>query len=267
LLFIAGAITFGLSQAVHLPLNQALFALIGTPNPLPSWTWFLLLGLTAGLCEESARYAAYRWILKDLRRVREALFYGAGHGGVESIVFVGLLVGTVFLSMSALQSFDYQRWVLPGGQLAQLQAQTDAYWGQTWYAPLLGAVERLFSIVFHMGMAVLVQQAVLTRRPVYWLLAIGLHTGTNASVLATVEAGWSSVATEGIVGLFSLLSLGIIRLFWTRERAEGIYQQGQDFDDSAPGQVEKPPISIRVRQKRTAEQRLRDAIERSKWES
>ncbi len=264
LLFVAGALTFGLSQAVHLPLNQAIFALLGTPNPLPPWANFLLLGLTAGLCEESARYAAYRWVLKDLRRVREALLFGAGHGGIESIVFVGLLVGAAFMSMSALQDFNYQAWALPGGQLTNLQAQMDAYWGQVWYAPLLGAVERLFSVIFHMGMAVLVHQAVLARRPGYWLLAIGLHTGANASALATAEAGWSPVATEGIVGLFALLSLGLVRFFWLKEKTDESSQL--EGVEAASELADLEPLSLKARPQQTAEERLRESIERSKWE-
>jgi len=36
-----------------------------------------VLGLTAGLCEESARYIGYRWLIKQARRWRDALMLGA----------------------------------------------------------------------------------------------------------------------------------------------------------------------------------------------
>ena len=263
LLFAAGAITFGLSQAVHLPMNMGVFALLGTPNPLPGWANAILLGLTAGLCEETARYLVFRWILRDQRESREALMFGAGHGGIESIVFVGLAVGAAFVNMSVLQGANLENWALPGGQLVQLQAQFDAYWGQVWYMPLLGAAERLFSITFHMGMAVLVLQAVVRRRPAFWLLAVGLHTATNAVAVTTGQAGWHPAATEGAIGLFALLALAIIRLFWNREE-DGGDQEGEGSDvgaDPAP-----PRLLLTGPRRRTAEERLRERIEESKWE-
>jgi uncharacterized membrane protein YhfC len=252
LLFAAGAVTFGLSQAVHLPLNQAVFALVGEPDPRAT---ALILGLTAGLCEETARYAAYRWVLRDLRDWRQALMFGAGHGGIESIVFVGLLVGAVLLNMTVLQGTDLETWGLPAGQAAQLQGQLEVYWEQEWMMPLLAAVERLFSITFHVGMAVLVLQAVVRRKPGYWILAIGLHTAVNALALTTVEAGWNPVATEGVIGLFALLALGIILVFRpdTDEQAQGI----------APT---LPPLPAAPQRPLTPKERLRQQIEKSKYE-
>jgi uncharacterized membrane protein YhfC len=259
LLFGAGAITFGLSQAVHLPLNEAFFALVGVPNPLPQWITALFLGLTAGLCEETARYVAYHWVLRDLRRWREALMFGAGHGGIESMIFVGLLVGVTLLNMAALKGAELEAWGLPVAQTAQLQGQLEAYWGQAWTTPLLAAAERFFSITFHVGMAVLVLQAVLRRRPGYWLLAVGLHTASNALAVITVSAGWSLVATEALIGLFALLALGIILTFRPQEPA---VPAGVELD----GGPSLLPLSLARRRPLTADQRLRRQIEESKYE-
>jgi uncharacterized membrane protein YhfC len=258
LLFGAGAITFGLSQAVHLPLNEVFFALAGVPNPLPQWITALILGLTAGLCEETARYAAYRWVLRDLRRWREALMFGAGHGGIESIIFVGLLVGVTALNMATLQGAELEAWGLPAAQTAQLQGQLEMYWGQAWATPLLAAVERLFSITFHVGMAVLVLQAVQRRRRGYWLLAVGLHTASNALAVITAGVGWSLVATEGLIGLFALLALGIVLIF----RQEPAVPTGAELD----GDSSLPPLPLTRRPPLTADQRLRRQIEESKYE-
>jgi uncharacterized membrane protein YhfC len=259
LLFAAGALTFGVSQAVHLPLNQAIFAL--APAPLPQWANALILGFTAGLCEETARYVAYRWVLRDLKSWREALMFGAGHGGIESIVIVGLLVGAIFLNMTVLQGSALEGWSLPGGQVAQLQGQLDLYWGQSWTGPLLAAAERLSAIIFHLGMAVLVLQAVSRQRPAYWLLAIGLHTALNAVALLTVQAGWSSVATEGVIALFALLALGLILQF--RDGREGAVVEEVD---SLPRRPTLPPLPAVPKRPPTAEERLRQQIQESKWE-
>jgi uncharacterized membrane protein YhfC len=255
LLFAAGAITFGLSQAVHLPLNAVIFALVGDPNPLPEWVMALTLGFTAGLCEETARYAAYRWVLRDVRSWREALMFGAGHGGIESVLFVGLIVGVTLLNMAFLQGADLQAWGISAGQTAQLQGQLAGFWGQAWTVPLLAAAERIFSITFHMGMAVLVLQAVVRRRPAYWLLAIGLHTAGNALAVITLGAGWSLIATEGVVGFFALVALGIILAFRPRE--------AEDSEDERPS---LRPLPAAPKRPLTVQERLRRQIEDSKYE-
>ena len=67
-LFGIGAVTFIGSQAVHIPLNAGLTLLFKAmwPSTQPQW-WHIpfnavVLGLTAGLCEETARYIGYRWL-------------------------------------------------------------------------------------------------------------------------------------------------------------------------------------------------------------
>ena len=258
LLFAAGAVTFGLSQAVHLPLNEAIFALAGQPSAWTGWAVALVLGATAGLCEETARYVAYRWVLRDLRQWREALMFGAGHGGSEAIVLVGLVVAAGLLNMTALRGAALEAWGLPAAQTAQLQGQVEAYWAQTWTTPLLAAVERLFTIIFHVGMAALVLQAVNRRRPGYWLLAVGLHTASNALAVLTSEAGWPLAAIEGVIGLFALLALGII----LASRPSGPATLGTMPATDAT----LPPLPVPRQQPLTAEERLRRQIEQSKYE-
>jgi uncharacterized membrane protein YhfC len=252
LFFVAGGITFGLSQAIHLPLNQAVLALAGGPEPQAA---ALVLGLTAGLCEETARYVAYRWVLTDLREWRQALMFGAGHGGIESIVFVGLLVGAVLLNMTVLHGMTLEAWGLPPGQAAQLQGKLEDYWGQEWTMPLLAAVERLFSITFHVGMAVLALQAVAQKKPSYWILAIALHTSANALAVTTAEADWDLIATEGVIGLFALLALGVMLVFRP--------DTDEQTQSSAP---DLPPLPVTPQQPPTPEERLRRQIEESKYE-
>jgi uncharacterized membrane protein YhfC len=256
LYFLAGALTFGVSQAVHLPLNQAIFAAVGSPAEWPPWASALVLGFTAGLCEETARYAAYRWVLHDLRSWRTAVMFGAGHGGIESAALVGLTVGAALLNMTVLQAADLSSWGLPAGQVVQLQGQLEAYWGQAWFVPLLAAAERVLAITFHIGMAVLVLQAVLRPRLLYWLLAIGLHTGVNATAFLTAEAGWSPAATEGVIGLFALVALGIVVIF---------REAGMEETRPKPAQA-LPPLPSGPRRPVTAEERLRRQIAESKWE-
>jgi uncharacterized membrane protein YhfC len=45
-------------------------------------------GLAAGLFEETGRYTAFRWILKNQKRPADAVMYGWGHGGIEILTII-----------------------------------------------------------------------------------------------------------------------------------------------------------------------------------
>lgn len=209
-----GAATFVLSQVVHIPLNIGLTRLY-TDNILPpppdAWTPFfnpIVLGFTAGLCEETGRYLVYRFWIRDARTWREAVVFGAGHGGVEAILIGGLAALTTF-QLFALQGADLSTLGLPPEQLPLAQKQIADFWAAPWPATLLGAAERAMTIPFHIALAVIVLQAV-KRKNVLWLVgAILLHTAANAvAVYALSRVGpyW----TEAIIAGFSATSIIIL---------------------------------------------------------
>jgi uncharacterized membrane protein YhfC len=213
-LWAIGAATFVLSQVVHIPLNiglTALFAKDILPPPPESWRLYFnlaVLGLTAGLSEETARYLVYRFWIKEARTWREAVMFGAGHGGIEAIILGGL-VALTFINMAALRAMDLSTLGLSAEQLTTAQKQLAGFWSAPWYATLLGAVERAFTIPFHIAMAVVVLQAV-RRNNLLWLgLAVFLHATVNAVAvyaLGVVGPYW----TEAIIAGFSALSLVLL---------------------------------------------------------
>lgn len=211
--WIAG-LTFILSQAGHIPFNQIVLTpwveqiLAGQPasSGLP-WTVAALYGLSAGVFEELARYAMYRWWLKDARSWRKGLLAGAGHGGMEAIL-LGLLVLASFIQVVALQGTNLAT-LVPEEQIDAVRQQLAAYWSLPWYTSLLGAVERLFTLPFHVAASVMVLQA-FTRRNLAWLgLAIFWHALVDGAVVYL--AGFISIyAIEGVIGLLALINIGII---------------------------------------------------------
>ena len=95
ILFVVGTLTFLGSQAVHLPLNSWLadFGLLPESPQLdgaPLWRTALILGLSAGLCEELARAIGYA-VVKWARRFEDGVMLGLGHGGIEAMIFGGVL--------------------------------------------------------------------------------------------------------------------------------------------------------------------------------
>ena len=213
-LFGIGAVTFIASQVVHIPLLQQLTALFANKTlPAPPAAWQLtfnavVLGLAAGLCEELARYLVYRFWIRSARTWREALMFGAGHGGIEAILLGGY-AGLVFLNMAALQNTPPASLPVSAAQQSLLAAQIAAYWSTPWYLALLGAVERVFALCIHLSSSVLVLQA-FTRKNILWLAAAivwhALVDGVSVFAVSTV----GPYQTEAIIGLLALVGVVII---------------------------------------------------------
>ena len=217
-LWLIGGATFIVSQIFHLPFNSyVLNPIIGSiqnslPAPAGSLAGALMLGLSAGVFEECARYGMFRWWLQDKRSWRVSVLAGAGHGGVEAIILGGLVL-YVFINLVALRHADLSKMNLTPDQLTAAQQQIQAYWGLHWYDTLLGAVERIFTIPFHIMASVLVVQ-VFTRRPgqqqLGWLgLAILLHTIMDASSVFLIQY-WSAYAVEAMLGGLAIVDIFII---------------------------------------------------------
>jgi uncharacterized membrane protein YhfC len=213
-LYAVGAATFVASQVVHIPLNSGLTALFTNRIlPAPPAAWKLpfnvaVLGLTAGLCEELARYLVYRYWIKSARTWREALMFGAGHGGIEAIIF-GALAGIAFMNFVVLRNVDVAALPVSADQQALAAKQIADYWAAPWYASLLGAVERAFTLCFHLSATVLVLQA-FWRKNLLWLgAAILWHAAADASAVFAVGT-WGVYWAEAAVGVFGVVSLAII---------------------------------------------------------
>ncbi len=215
-----GAATFFLSQVVHLPLLAVVRKLLYGGAPPGGWEpspaafvgYALLLGLLAGLSEEILRYAVLRWWAREARSWKQALMFGAGHGGLEALI-LGALLLVNFFAMLAIRDVDL-RTLVPADQLALAQAQVRAFWGVAWWMPLLGAWERFWTLPVHVFLAVLVMRAFTHRKRGYLLAAIGWHTLVDAGAVMAVQT-WGAVPTEGLVTVFGGLSL--LGIFLLRE--------------------------------------------------
>jgi uncharacterized membrane protein YhfC len=179
----------------------------------------IFLGLSAGFFEEFFRYGMFRWWLKDAHTWRKGILAGVGHGGVEAIILGGLALFSVF-QLIAFRNMDLST-VYTGDTLRLATEQVRAYWSATWYDSMLGAVERLFTIVMQISLAVIVVQSFIRNQKRWLWLAIGYHALIDAvSVYAVSKI--SPYWVEGIVGVFALISLGIIFILRSPEPVESV---------------------------------------------
>ncbi|MBP3852351.1 MAG: YhfC family intramembrane metalloprotease [Erysipelotrichaceae bacterium] len=113
-------------------------------------------GLAAGLFEETGRYTAFRWILKNQKRPADAVMYGWGHGGIEILTII-----VPVLILALLPNPD------PAVQAA-LPDMTIAYLASALF-------ERILAVSIHVCLSVWVWKAVHQKKIIWFAVAILMH--------------------------------------------------------------------------------------------
>ena len=234
-LVFAGALTFVASQVLHIPVVAGLTALFnnGTLPAIPEVSRGIfnavLLGLLAGIFEETARWILFKFSLKDVKTWAEGVLVGMGHGGIEALL-LGILGLVSVISMIAMRDVDPFTLGLPPDQLELAIQQMDAFWSAPVYMAFLGLLERIFAISLHLSLSVMVLYSVIYRKPVWFWIALLWHAFVDALVVYLLPSV-GALGIEGIVGICALISLGI--LFWMRPK----------FIESQPGNLSEAPAS------------------------
>jgi len=188
---------------------------LATRNPALFVTYAVL---AAGVFEETGRLVGFLLLKRHFAGVRTAVSYGIGHGGIESVLLLGVvMVNNVVLAVAInLGVADLVLGSLPPETVAvvtQSLTQTSSAMF------LVGAFERVFAVVVQVALSVLVWVAV-THKGRRWLfpLAIVLHALVNVPA-ACFQAGLLSMAwVEGIL-VVSALALGAYAVWWFRRCA------------------------------------------------
>ena len=180
---IAGALGFLVSARV-LELGVHYFCILAD-NPVSRFinghpAAFVLYGITmAGVFEECGRYIVLKYIMKKDRTRENAVLYGIGHGGIE-ILAVLLPQMVTYLAVAVLFSAGDRESALRALNITEETAaaalpsvQAAAAFGYGMMA--LNVVERLFAMLLHIGLTVIVFYGVVTGKKGCLPLAILLH--------------------------------------------------------------------------------------------
>jgi uncharacterized membrane protein YhfC len=217
-LVLAGGLTFIASQVLHIPLVIGMGSFLQT---VPLIVNAIILGLLAGIFEETARYILFTFILKNSRSWKEGILVGLGHGGTEALL-LGIFAAIGFANMVIYRNIDLSTVPsIPPEQLELAKQQVAAYWSAPWYMALLGFVERIFTICLHVSLSVMVLYAIAYGKPIWFWLALLWHALVDAvAVYVGQEVGL--LAAEGLVAISAMISLWIIfrmRSMFTQDAA------------------------------------------------
>lgn len=205
-LVLAGGLTFIASQILHIPLVLSLNTFLQSTTLLIS---ALLLGLLAGIFEETARYVLFKFILRKSRSWKEGVLVGLGHGGTEAFL-IGVSAVLTLANMIAYRYVDLSTVPgIPPEQLELAQQQVNAFWSVQPYMALVGFFERAFAICFHLSTSVMVLYGIAAGKPLWFWLAVAWHTLLDA-VAVFAGQSFGILQTEGIVAVFAAVSVWIV---------------------------------------------------------
>ena len=222
---IAGAVGFIVSARV-LELGVH-YVCILADNPVSRFingntVVFVLYGtIMAGVFEECGRHIILKYVMKKNRTRENAVLYGIGHGGIEILAVIlpamitYLIVAVMFSKGSASEALNALKITEDTATAALLSVQAAAAFDYGMMA--MNVLERLFAMLLHIGLTVIVFYGIKTAKKRYLPLAILLHMlmDTFPSLyqrgvvqLWTVEiwaALWTAVVVSIAVRLYKIM--------------------------------------------------------------
>lgn len=229
--WLIGAAGFLVPQVViRLPI---LTALSSTAN-FESWAqshllqYTLTMAATAAISELLGRCAG-AGILRREMTFRQALAAGMGHGGIESIILIGMTYFNNLMYLIMLQNGQFDAMVAEaaasGMDTAELTAAALVLQAPSAWLFLLAAAERLLTMVCQAGMTVMVFYGFYKKKPLPGILGcLGIHflldclTGINL----LVEPEWLAYALiYAVLAIAAALCLALLRRILLRWKAEG----------------------------------------------
>lgn len=211
--FFVGAFTFILFVLVLEPISHQFFLIkdsaLSRYMNSHTWAYVLYAALAAGIFEETGRLIAYKFFMGKSDKKEDAVTYGIGHGGIESILLVGFSMLTSIILVSSLKSIggvDNYVAMVPAESQELVRASLMSFYTTPPYVYLIGSLERIVTIIFHISLSVIMFIAVKRPRKLYFYpVAIALHAFLDIfAVLYQKEVIKSLVLLEIIITVISL---------------------------------------------------------------
>lgn len=167
------------------------------------WYYALYGGCMAALFEESGRFIAMKWLLKDQPSgAVSAVGYGVGHGGAEMLLIFGvtMISNLVLSAMINANLADTLITSAPEEAQVQVQAQFAAQESMSAGSVLLGIWERISALILQLGLSVIVWTAVRRGGKWMWLLLVAflLHFLVDA-VTVVLAKSVSMIVVEVVI--------------------------------------------------------------------
>lgn len=186
--FFIGGLTFTvfallLEQIWH----TVILALTGSQLTDHIFLYAVYGGLSAGLFEETGRYLAMRfWVGRNRELSAEnALMYGAGHGGFESWLVVGMAYLSNLIMVALIHSGGLDAMIAPldEASAASVLVMAEQLCTLPAWQFLLASLERIGAIFLQMILSYIIYLSIKEKKAAWVILAIGLHALVDAGMV------------------------------------------------------------------------------------
>lgn len=182
-----------------------------------------IFALLAGIFEETGRFVSFKMMQKNYNSIDNALAYGAGHGGIEAIVLVGVsMLINMFIAIT-IGILGTEAIVEDLGTSAgDIQNVLDTYINTPSITFLFPAIERISAFIFHVSASVLVYLAVSKNKVYYYLLSIIFHAILNipAGLYQAGAFGGNLIVLEGLIFAISILVTAVVYAIYKKEKVK-----------------------------------------------
>ena len=180
--------------------NAALYTVIGA--------------LMAGIFEETGRFVAFKTVLRNRTNKETGISHGIGHGGFEAM-FLLAVTGIQYITYaSMINSGAFQTVVdiasAAGADVSSLEAIPASIMAITPMSGVLSVVERAFAILLHIGLSILVFNAVRRSKIGYYFLAVLLHALFDVPAALYQRGVLNIYIVEVMLAIYSVLFFVIV---------------------------------------------------------
>lgn len=173
-----------------------------------AWVLVPYGALMAGVFEEIGRYTMMRFALKKHRDWKDGLAFGIGHGGIESILILGLSNLTMIIYAYQINAGTFDQLMSNENLKSALLPIKEQLIATSPLMTALGPIERVCAIALHIALSVLVMYAIKSKKIKYLVSAIVIHALFDVPAALYQTGVLPNVfIVEAIIVLFAILAV------------------------------------------------------------
>ena len=213
---LVGALVFFVFQmTLRLPLLSWLGQMEWYRNLVLGQSWVnylylsVFLAISAGVFEEVGRFLGFKYLLRNELEWKNGLAFGTGHGGIESILLVGMTMLNNIIISQLINAGEFESQIGSKIPAAVAQSIKESLINTPSWLFAMGGLERILAVIIQISFSLLVLKGVMTKRYRYLIYAVLLHT------VVDIPAGLyqMKVINIGIAEFITAIFAGIA-FFW-----------------------------------------------------
>ena len=216
--FIGCGIFVGFAMILEQICHAIVLAITGSVLQDNIWLYGLYGGVAAALFEETGRWIAMKFCLKKHLTRENALMYGAGHGGIEAFLILGMSSMSNLITAAMINGGLMEKTMsaLEPAQQELSYHQLSVLWTTPAYQFYLAPVERISAIALQIALSILVYSAVKTGKKLHLAAAFGLHFAVDflTVVCASMIPTWA--LELGLLAVVAGICVVVYRQIYTQ---------------------------------------------------